>query len=910
MGTEQREPTRLHVLEQSLERIGYRNPYGAVIREYDYSAAAGGKRRVDLMAFADSQRFDISTACIAFEEHAEGQDRLELLSELRYVGVPIALLASPNFVEVWPVTTSDSAHKAKSPERLPYKRLQKYLDHHKNDLSPRSLMSAKRGDRQLSFIDIDPSLDAFAREATKKTLVQRFTEAIASIPEQLRAEHPTAINKLTIWILAARILQDKLGQHHDYFSDFREVTQIVPLLETAKEYFPSYFVGVWDCVEEVGPAAVESFYEGLGRDYTFGSLTNDMLAYFYENTMVDPKMRREFGIYYTPQKAIAERILHRLPVEDLPVEKRTVFDGTCGSGNLLLASYDRLSNLLPAKWAPKQRHDYLLQHIWGVDIDPFACEIARLSLLLYNLPEGDSWKVKQNDVFNTTPQDLFGGDPYIIVGNPPFKEPRSTAGTRVQLAARVLDLYLEWLHPNGLLGVVVPVTFLQNASAKSTRNRLLRSCDVMEVWHLPYEAIPGSAVETAVILARKLPRPRPNASGRLARGETYGRLEQNSTGQHELTGKWWMPYVVSQDRWFANPQHSMESSKFDHIWDRIGRQFPTIDPYRCTLFNGVQLGKQARKTHLSDRRLGENWKPVLNRNIRGKVLQPFRINWAEQKQRFIKYPSPDLQWPRDPSHFEHDDKIVINATRSASSPWRIYAAVDSDRLVITENFHYALPLRAGFSTEIAAVLNSTLANAWYSSRSYQRKINLSVLRQLPFPRFTAEQHQRLRILVQEDSNSTAQSGRSVAVSRLALDELDDVVFEAYGLDAEERNQIKEWMNRFHRPAYGSDGGGLQKDEVKQYAAQSWRITGHVESIDPEQETVLLSLQGLDDPAEVPIPDKMPGWALRPDTSFLAITPWQQRHISNLGEVDWLDFHPLEYGNLTEQELLSILIDQE
>jgi type I restriction-modification system DNA methylase subunit len=382
------------------------------------------------------------------------------------MGAPMALFAFANCVEVWPVV-SPSLQTPEKPERLSYKRLPKYFRQHREELAPRSLLNAKQGSRQLSFMDVDSSLESFARATTKKTLTKQFTQAIASIPYELRTHYPEDITRLAIWILAARILQDKLGYQHDVYSDFRAVKNVVPLLETAQDFFPNYFTGVWEHLAQVGTEALDSFYEGLSREFTFRSLTNDMLAYFYENTLVSKEMRKSLGVYYTPQKTIAERILHRLPIEDLPLEKRTVLDGTCGSGNLLLAAYDRLRSLLPHHWTSQQRHEYLLQRVWGIDIDPFACEIARLSLLLYSLPEGDSWQVKTSDVLQDTPQNLFSDRPSVIVGNPPFKEPRSVGGQRVQTAALVLDRYLEWLEPNGLLGVVVPITFLQTLSYSS-----------------------------------------------------------------------------------------------------------------------------------------------------------------------------------------------------------------------------------------------------------------------------------------------------------------------------------------------------------------------------------------------------------------------------------------------------------
>ena len=907
-------PLPIDIIEEQLRQIGYSAPSGTTVRRYDYLTETAGRQQVDLVAFADPQHFDISTACIATKLGYDEQDRPSELRKLSYMGAPMALFAFADRVEVWPVVSPAGLQSPQRPERLSYKRLPNYFREHREELAPRSLLNAKQGSQQLSFIDVDASLESFARAATKKTLTRQFTRAIASIPHELRARYPEDITRLAIWILAARILQDKLGYQHDVYSDFRAVQNVVPLLETAQNFFPNYFMGVWEHIAQVGTEALDSFYEGLSREFTFRSLTNDMLAYFYENTLVTREMRENLGVYYTPQKTIAERILHRLPIEDLPLEKRTILDGTCGSGNLLLAAYDRLLNLLPCHWTSQRRHEYLLQRIWGTDIDPFACEIARLSLLLYSLPEGDSWQIKTSDVLQDTPQDLFGDRPNVIIGNPPFKEPRSVEGQRVQTAALVLDRYLEWLEPNGLLGVVVPITFLQNTSGKHTRNRLLTNFDVMEVWHLPEGAIPSSSAGTAVILARKLPKSYSKASARLARAEKVGQLEHNQAGpQRELSSKYTISYLVSHERWLSDPQSKMESSKFDRIWDRISTNFPAIHPNYGAIFNGVQAGKEARATHFSEESLGSGWRPVLYGNPQGKVLEPYLISWENQTRKYIKYPSNELQWPRSPSHFECHSKVVVNATRNASSPWRFYAAIDTQRLVVTENFHYVLP-NEGSVEELTAVLNSTVANAWYSSRNYQRDVNLGQLKRLPFPRFSEQQRWEIRPLVRQMEQLLKSSDpQRVVEMRQVIDRLDNIVCEAYGLDGEEKEQIDDWMNRFKRPGRSQEDVSLEATpQPVLYRGRQWEVTCEVESVSSDHEAISLWVMGSGNSEGVlnmSIPDSMPGWALRPGTAFVASIPWDHRYRTDLSRVEWLDFRPLEFSHLSEEELLSLLSEQ-
>jgi hypothetical protein len=893
---------QLGILQQHLLNLGYREPTGTIIPNYEFIASEKRIGRADLLAFADVRRWDISTSCIAVQQWPNGDGKLAALKKLSYIGAPIALFVLPDRVEVWPVRVNPETLHGPY-ETLAYGELARYFGQHTRELSPHSLLSAKRGVRQLSFLDVDPSLEAFARKATRETLVSQFETAyetaIESARRNINADFSHALIRVAIWVLAACILKDKLTDWEG-----SDVTDIIRLLRITERLFPGYFNFIWPNVELVGQQVVRTLYEGLHSGFSFRSLTNDMLAYFYEYTLVNEKLRRQSGIYYTP-RALAERILQRLPVEDLRPEERTVLDGTCGSGNLLLAAYDRLSNLLPAKWVPTQRHNYLQGHIWGVDQDSFACKVAQLSLLLYDLPSSDSWQVKPGDVFQVNPQQLFGGMPHIIVGNPPFKELRSREGARGQIAADVLERYLEWLAPYGLLGVIVPLTFLHNSSARKVREQLLKTCDVLEVWHLPEGEFPGSGASTAVILARKLPSSRSRGVNLITRVEELQHpLAQKHLDQRPETR---ISYVVRQERWRCQPERWLVSSPFDHIWDKIEDRFPTISPDFCRIYNGVQPGKQARPTHFSSQDQGEGWKPVLYQNIDGETLEPFAIRWENQQNKYIRYPSDELQWPRTPEHFDQPVKLVMNATRNLRNPWRFYAAIDRDKLIVTENFHYVLPSGKATAEELAAVFNSMLANAWYSSRNYHRDITLKYLNGMPFPRFEGQQKQEIRQLVRRIVKlKRSIPGVSVEELRRDITKIDDIVFDAYGLAREERKQLRTWMTQFRRPGWEWQGIRLEPRASIPYEGRQWRLSGEIEVVDAEHQTVSLWTQGLGAAIEIPIPSTMPGWALRPHAAFLASIPWEQRHETNLSKVKWLNFWPLDFGYLSDEELFSAL----
>lgn len=119
----------------------------------------------------------------------------------------------------------------------------------------------------------------------------------------------------------------------------------------------------------------------------------------------------------------------------IPVDDRHILDGTCGSGSLLLSACKRIEDLVCYEKSEFERHEYLTRMIEGYDIDRFASEVARLSLLLYSLPYGNKWNIHAGDLFHVGKAKIQ--TPYIILGNPPYEEVRGNS-LKTQKAAAFL----------------------------------------------------------------------------------------------------------------------------------------------------------------------------------------------------------------------------------------------------------------------------------------------------------------------------------------------------------------------------------------------------------------------------------------------------------------------------------------
>ncbi len=492
MATQTHDPA-LHSVRNTLVRVGYDDR--AIIYDYDFAApgSSHGRDQVDLAAFSDPIQHDLRTSCVAVTRITPNDEVHLLLDNLSHLAVPIALTLTPDGADIWSVR---GAEHSRLIESVSHDGLPHYITEHARDFRPANLHAAKTNGQQLTFFDLDRSLLEFALDSTQTLLVERFETVVRVATDALNLPDGQSDNlpaKAALQVLAAAILDDKglLGS--------TSPTTATALLGHAAKRYSKYFDQ--NTALSLSGDILQEMLRGLRYNITFRSYTNEMLGYFYENAFVDQDVRRQLGVYYTPQ-ILARRILSRLPVEELRPSNRVVFDGSSGSGNLLLAGYERLEALLPRDWDKQRKHDYLVRRIRGEDVDPFAAQVAALSLFLLDLPAGDPWDVSGADFLTSRPADLRPA-PTILVGNPPFREERSSDGKRLQKASLFVSRYLDLLTADSMLGLVLPETFLENSSCANVRRRLLEECDLLELWHLPEGIFPMSSVATIVVLARK-----------------------------------------------------------------------------------------------------------------------------------------------------------------------------------------------------------------------------------------------------------------------------------------------------------------------------------------------------------------------------------------------------------------------
>ncbi|MCI0515024.1 Eco57I restriction-modification methylase domain-containing protein, partial [candidate division KSB1 bacterium] len=182
--------------------------------------------------------------------------------------------------------------------------------------------------------------------------------------------------------------------------------------------------------------------------YEFYVLPADILGQVYEQFLgkvirltaghravveTKPEVRKAGGVYYTPtyivdyivKQTVGKLLVGKTPGQKGSASQLRILDPACGSGSFLLGGYQFLLNWYrdayqpdhPERWAQAkqppirqnargewvlttdERKRILLTHIYGVDLDPQAVEVTKLSLLLKVLEGEDAQTIDQQMKF-------------------------------------------------------------------------------------------------------------------------------------------------------------------------------------------------------------------------------------------------------------------------------------------------------------------------------------------------------------------------------------------------------------------------------------------------------------------------------------------------------------------------------
>ena len=694
--------------------IGFRE--NQIIQQYEFVDLRGHAetQRVDLGVFG-REPFDYKSACFAVHILPEGLDVGETAKSFRSLGASQFFIVVNGSTQRW--LNSQSAPELR--ESFPTRDAPNLILSNRNHWNPDTMLRMRSGfqqpkPEQIDFVDIG-LIPALEREASQKidSLIRGILHT-AEIYSGGRGRRFDAQDmfKTLFRLLTAKLLADR-GVDIEGGIDFSKP------LETLNAVNDFYKVKDQDFSKYHGDL-LPQISSRIGESFSFKNLSVDTLTYVYENTFVSERKRKELGIHSTPSY-LADFIVANLPIEEFPSDKWNLIDPMCGHGIFLIAGMRRFRDLLPANWSGHRRHDFFTSHIRGIEIDHFAYEVARMCLTLADFPQPDGWDIRQQNAFEGSTLGTMVRESTIVVGNPPFEDlPKTLPKTPKpkELLRRILPI----MPFGGLIGVVLPKSFLSGDNYKNERKYLLEEFAILNITELPEGVFSHATVETCVVTARK---------GRPKQKTKHFIVDRPSRDLFQ--SKQYIPYVdeLEQDYFALAQQGRMIVPILRELWEHLA-QNPRLGKY-VTVHKGVeyQLGliSEHRKDVVRDQPF-KNSQPGLW-NVTDDFLQ-FTVqtkeylsldkrHWRNRHSRTWRLP-----WTAP--------KVIVPASRLSQGHWRFAAVVDGEGLIVGRRFYAMWSKTDNFSLELlGAFLNSPLAQAYCLTHSFQQDTRARVYESIPLP---------------------------------------------------------------------------------------------------------------------------------------------------------------------------------
>lgn len=498
-----------------------------------------------------------------------------------------------------------------------------------------------------------------------------------------------------------------------------------------------------------------------------------------------------------------------------------------------------------------QKKQILINNVYGVDIDLQATEVTQVSLFLKLLEDETMGTVAElnqlfvadkilpdlsnnikcgNSLIGTeimadvldfgreemrklNPFDFETAFPNVfrkggfdaIVGNPPyvkitdkfqldfFNKTYKHQNYQLDLYLLFLEKYYNVLIKNGLLGVIIPNTWLQSITFTNIRKYLINEFLWRKILHSK-KHIFDAVVDTHVIIFEKNKLFKNNFV-QIDSVENGSPIFYQNLNQNEFSKDGEIINIL------AKPEENKLFLKIKEnslLVKDISKTFSGITVYE----KGKGIPKQTEEliksnpyvteTDTFDR--SENWLPLM----RGSLMNRYTNLWNNNY--YVLY-GKNLGAPRDSKIFECKEKIIIRQTSD-----KIIATIITENIICRKNLHILISEMVDHRF-ILGVLNSKLTNFYYQQINPEKgevlaEVKKTHVEQLPIPKITSENkqlHDDLVKLVEQmlkakKEEQNAQSDHEKNLYKNLTDSLDykinNLVYKLYNLTPEEIDLVE------------------------------------------------------------------------------------------------------------------------
>jgi len=673
-------------------------------------------------------------------------------------------------------------------------------------------------------------IENWRADLAKDIVLRAKNKGVSSDKEKLNY----AVQKIIDRIIFLRIIEDRgLEAEETLLKAAENYQTLCELFDYADDKYNS---GLFHFTEEIGRGIPDTItkdlyiYEAVikdiitplyeGNPYAFDVMPAYILGSVYErflgkeidlsgNTVkIDekPEVRKAGGVYYTPEY-IVQYIVENTVSKNTDVK---ILDPACGSGSFLLVAYQFMLDFYQKKkphslLTLQERKQILLDHIYGVDVDEQAVEVARLSLLLKVL-EGISKKEidklkKKEYILPSLHENIKCGNSLIddvtvagekafvweqefstvfakggfdcVIGNPPYNEISEKKLKNYyqknykEVLAGHYDLYMffikkgiDLLRNKGRLSFITSHTFTVYNQFENLRKFILEKGSIVEITNRIEGVFEQAVVDNSIFIFRnnnyKLPTKfiTHKCDGSKLRKISVKILERNEYDYTSFDIK-----TIENKK--ALEKHYINSKLLSEIVD---------SSQGITVYAKLQGEKI---NYFRNKKVSKFSKPI----TRGREISKYLNNWSGE---FIEYGNW-LWCPRNEKYFENP-KIFLRQT-SAS----IIATYIENPMYCIDSVHSLIQKDKKFDLKyILGILNSKLGNYFYHLLISEKgkvfaQVKLIFLRQIPIKIATKKQQNQIIKLVEKILELKKEGKRTERFEN----EIDEIVYELYGLsDAE------------------------------------------------------------------------------------------------------------------------------
>jgi hypothetical protein len=371
----------------------------------------------------------------------------------------------------------------------------------------------------------------------------------------------------------------------------------------------------------------------------------------------------------------------------------------------------------------------LRRKLHGVEIDPFALEIARLSLTLADVPNANGWALTEANMFEG---DLLQGGvrgATIVLGNPPFENftaDERPDGWLQNKAAETFRRVVENLQPGSVFGFVLPQTFLHAKQATAVRQLLLRNCEFSEISLFADKVFRYGEPESAVLIGRR----RRDLKG-FSSTISFKRIREWQIEDFAKTYETGTGSSVALQRLAMQSDAVLLVPDLLDVWEALS-ELPHISDF-------ADIGQGFSHKSVDDPTFPKGAIKESTTALRDSV-RGFAGWRAEQ----MTHELPTTVWLNlDPAAIlaqrwgiaTGQPQILLNYARVSREAWRVKALIDSKGHPVTSDFLVVRPKNASIPLEVFwALLNSPVFNAFAYCYSNKRHVLAGLVRKAPVPK--------------------------------------------------------------------------------------------------------------------------------------------------------------------------------